>query len=59
MWERWTSVVNEKRVPYGVTLGNHDSEADLTRRQVVELDMTNPYSLSQVCDESIPGGSKY
>ena len=37
MWNRWTTVIREKKVPYGYTLGNHDSEADLTRREIVTV----------------------
>ena len=39
MWDRWTEVIYETKMPYGYTLGNHDGEADLTRREVVEVDV--------------------
>jgi hypothetical protein len=48
MWDKWTGPVTEKEIPYGYTLGNHDSEADLTRREIVELDMQNPFSLTEM-----------
>ena len=59
IWDRWTTAIYEKKIPYGYTLGNHDSEADLSRREIVKLDMKNPYSYTQLCDEKIPGASNY
>ena len=59
MWKKWTSVINKKGIPYGYTLGNHDAEADLTRKQVVELDMTNPYSYTQMAEEGLTQASTY
>ena len=59
MWKRWTTAINTKKVPYGYTLGNHDSEADLNRRQIVELDMTNPYSYTQMAEEGLTQASTF
>ena len=59
IWDRWTEVIYEKKIPYAYTLGNHDNEADLTRRQIVEVDMQNPYSYTEMCPESVPGASTY
>ena len=59
MWKRWTTVINDKKVPYGYTLGNHDSEADLNRRQVVDVDMTNPYSYTEQAEAGLTGASTF
>ena len=59
IWKRWTAPLLELKKPYGYTLGNHDSEADLNRRQIVELDMKHPYSYTQICPEEVPGASNY
>uniref|UniRef100_A0A7S1SNL2 Calcineurin-like phosphoesterase domain-containing protein n=1 Tax=Tetraselmis chuii TaxID=63592 RepID=A0A7S1SNL2_9CHLO len=36
-WEQLVAPLKRAGVPYAVVLGNHDGEADLSRRQVVEL----------------------
>lgn len=59
MWNRWTTVIREKKVPYGYTLGNHDSEADLTRREIVTVDMTNPYSYTEMAADDLEGASTF
>ena len=59
IWKRWTKVTYETEKPYAYTLGNHDNEADLGRRDIVKLDMTNPHSYTQLCPESVPGASTY
>ena len=45
MWHRWTKVIYETKKPYCYTLGNHDSEADLNRQEIVKLDMTNQWGI--------------
>ena len=59
IWKRWTKVTYETEKPYAYTLGNHDNESDLGRRDIVKLDMTNPHSYTQLCPESVPGASTY
>lgn len=59
MWYRWTEAISEKKVFYGYTLGNHDSEADLTRRQIVDLDMLHPYSLTKQAEAPGYGASTF
>lgn len=51
MWKRWTAAMLHKKVPYGYTLGNHDSEADLNRKEIVELDMTHPFSYTDLFED--------
>ena len=59
MWARWTTAVNERHIPYGYILGNHDSEADLNRRDIIALDMKNPNSYSSLSPRGVPGASNY
>lgn len=59
MWKMWTHPVLKRNIPYGYTLGNHDSEGELTRKQLIELDMTNPNSLTELSPESISGASNF
>lgn len=59
MWHRWTKVIYETKKPYCYTLGNHDSEADLDRQEIVKLDMTNPYSYTQLFPDNMAGASTF
>jgi 3',5'-cyclic AMP phosphodiesterase CpdA len=41
-WELFTSAMS---LPYAYVMGNHDSQGDLSRKQIIELDKTHNYSL--------------
>lgn len=59
---RWNSVIAAavtKNLRYAIVLGNHDPEADLSRRGIVDLDMQQPLSLTQAGPTSVPGASNY
>jgi 3',5'-cyclic AMP phosphodiesterase CpdA len=58
-WELFVKPMKEKKIPWAITLGNHDIESDLTGRQVVELDMTEPLSLSRNGPEQVSHASNY
>ena len=58
-WLHWTSPVTNRRIHYGYALGNHDGEGELSRKEVIELDMTNEYSLTQLSPPDISGYSNY
>ena len=57
-WKNFTQPMKESKVFYCLTLGNHDSQANLNRNEIMKLDMTNPYSLSEL-SENITGASNY
>ena len=57
-WSKFTAPMVEAQIPYAYTLGNHDDEGDLTRRQIVRLDQTNPYSLRNE-SEGIPDTANF
>jgi hypothetical protein len=42
-----TKVLMEHGTYWATTAGNHDSEADLTREEISELDRSFPLSLTQ------------
>lgn len=49
-WRHLSQPVLDSGLPFAVNLGNHDGEADLSRRQVVQLAMrTSERSLTKVC----------
>ena len=57
-WEKFTAPVVEAQIPYAWTLGNHDDQGDLTKRQIVRLDTTNPYSIRNE-SEGIPDTANF
>lgn len=48
-----------RRIPYAITVGNHDDESTLTRKQVIELAATLPYSLTRLNDGDLDGYGNY
>ena len=54
LWKKFTQPFLELHVPYGLTIGNHDTEGDLTAREIATLDMTHPYSVTQCADFKNP-----
>lgn len=49
-YDRWSphaALLTKFGIPWGYALGNHDGEADLNRRECVELDATAPLSFSK------------
>ncbi|KAK8793455.1 hypothetical protein WA158_004814 [Blastocystis sp. Blastoise] len=58
-WTKCTSAMNDTKTFYGYTLGNHDAEGDLSREEIMRLDMTHPYSMSEVSPEGVVGGSNF
>ena len=58
-WDKWTLPFRELKVPYAYLLGNHDDEADLTRREIMKIDMTHEYSLSNMSEPELSGISVY
>lgn len=45
-WQRLIGPVLEAERPYASILGNHDGEADLSRREIIELDIASGQGLS-------------
>jgi hypothetical protein len=43
-WHSWTKSMRRLEIPYAYTFGNLDDGADLTRKQIIELDKRHPYS---------------
>lgn len=57
-WDFWTYPMRKLKVPYAYTLGNHDDQGDLNRKQIVDLDQTHPFSLTQY-NPSATGATNY
>lgn len=54
-WRRFSNQINKAKIPYALAIGNHDSDADLTKLEVVHLDKTNPYSLTKIGPSNTTG----
>lgn len=49
----------KRGIPYAMVMGNHDSEGDLSRRQIYQLLDTLPLSLSEAGPEDVDGVGNY
>lgn len=60
-WRRLVAPLHGAGVPYAAILGNHDGEADLSRRDVAELASAvgGSLSLTRPGPEGLPGGGNY
>ncbi|KAK6201079.1 Metallo-dependent phosphatase-like protein [Scheffersomyces amazonensis] len=48
-----------RKIPFAVTLGNHDHEGSLTKSEMMSLAASLPYSLAQLGPEDIDGFGNY
>jgi len=53
------SVVQQRGMYHAMVNGNHDPECGMTRRELVELDMRQPKSLTKDGPTALPGASNY
>ncbi|KAL4501577.1 hypothetical protein ABPG72_018628 [Tetrahymena utriculariae] len=58
-WKKYTSPFTLNNLSYSIILGNHDDQANLNRTQIMDLDMTNPFSYSNKSVPGLPEGSNY
>ncbi len=45
-WDRITAPVIDRKIPFAVTLGNHDHEQGVTREEIAKIVTTYPYNLN-------------
>jgi len=57
-WLHWIEPFIDTKTRYAYLLGNHDAGADMNSKQIVALDQTNPYSLTQA-SSGINGTTNY
>lgn len=48
----------ERKIPFGVTFGNHDDEQGLSRTQLLDITKSIPYNLTDSV-KGVPGASNY
>ena len=58
-WLKLLKPVIDAKIPWAVTLGNHDQEFDLTREQVLDILVTLPYNLVQKGPANVAGAGNY
>lgn len=58
-WQNFTNVFSERKTPYAFTLGNHDPEADLSSKDIINLDQTHEYSVMKYRGQENNGTSNY
>ena len=47
-WDRITAPVIERKIPFAVTLGNHDHERGVTRKEIAEIVTAYPYNINSL-----------
>jgi hypothetical protein len=58
-WEDIAGLLTEFKIPWAVVFGNHDSEYELTNRQIIELLSAYPDNLTENGPEHISGNGNY
>lgn len=60
-WTQITSHVRSRKIPYAFTLGNHDDQADLSRREIIDVDkeIGGELSLVKHGPRNITGATNY
>lgn len=49
----------KRKIPYAVTMGNHDDEGSMTRQEIMSLSANIPYSVAAVGPEAVAGVGNY
>jgi len=58
-WEKVTETLVKRQIPWAVTLGNHDDEHDMKRRNILPFLEEIPYNLSESGESKVYGESNY
>ena len=58
-WTKWTEAFKNKGLKYMYIQGNHDSQADLNRDQVTDVDTELDISLTQKGPKNVTGSTNY
>lgn len=55
IWHEVVQPMTEAHVPFAVTFGNHDTETDLSKSQILELLQGNKYNMTHNADKRLSG----
>ncbi len=54
-WDALTKLVIDRKIPFAVTLGNHDHEQDVTREEIARFVTAYPFNLNTPSVPGVPG----
>ena len=55
VWKKVVQPMTEAHVPFAVTFGNHDTESDLSKPNILKLLQENKYNLTSNADKKLSG----
>eukprot|EP01016_Furgasonia_blochmanni_P056425 TRINITY_DN9615_c0_g1_i6.p1 TRINITY_DN9615_c0_g1~~TRINITY_DN9615_c0_g1_i6.p1 ORF type:complete len:399 (+),score=70.17 TRINITY_DN9615_c0_g1_i6:61-1197(+) len=58
-WSKLEAIFAQHKQRYAIILGNHDTEGDLNCTEIMELDASSEWSVSQPGPRNVLGGSNY
>jgi len=58
-WREAVHAIDARAIPWATVLGNHDDEGSLTRRALMAIDQTCPWSRSESGPADLPGVGNY
>ncbi|EGC32943.1 hypothetical protein DICPUDRAFT_37481 [Dictyostelium purpureum] len=58
-WDLFTGPLVERKIPWAITMGNHDAEGLLKVDDLIEMDQSFEYSLTKRGPRNIPGAANY
>jgi len=54
-WKQATRPMRDLHVPFAITFGNHDTETDMTKKQILEYIQESPYNVTGNAGKEIDG----
>ena len=58
-WMKLSNVLIDAKVPWAITLGNHDSQFELSKEQIIRINSRLPYNLTKDGPKGISGHGNY
>jgi len=58
-WLKLSNILIEAKIPWAITLGNHEAQFQLTKEQIIETVSGLPYSLTENGPKTISGHGNY
>jgi DNA repair exonuclease SbcCD nuclease subunit len=56
---KFAALCIDRKIPYAAIFGNHDDEGDMSRKELMDVLMELPYSVSKPGVEQIDGVGNY
>lgn len=55
VWQKVIQPMTDAKVPFAITFGNHDTESDMSKSEILRFLQGNKYSLTYNADQSLSG----